>query len=171
MCSDVRSKTGLQEKIFLTQNTSLAGFFGSKSREDNKEAKCSARKTCLVMDEVDGMSGGDRGGMAELIAIIKASKIPIICIANDYYDRKISSLKTHCYDLRFAKPPKPLVVKRLTEIAKEEGFVIPNPQAIEKLYETGGECVVMMRSELYETGGECVVIPRSEFSMMPKLSL
>ena len=35
------------------------------------------------MDEVDGMSSGDRGGIAALIEIIKKTKIPIICIAND----------------------------------------------------------------------------------------
>ena len=27
------------------------------------------------MDEVDGMSGGDRGGMAELIQLIKQSRV------------------------------------------------------------------------------------------------
>ncbi|KAF3955779.1 hypothetical protein CMV_019035 [Castanea mollissima] len=37
-------------------------------------------KTVLIMDEVDGMSAGDRGGVADLIASIKISKIPIICI-------------------------------------------------------------------------------------------
>ena len=36
------------------------------------------------MDEVDGMAGNeDRGGVAELIALIKTSRIPIICICND----------------------------------------------------------------------------------------
>ena len=34
--------------------------------------------------------------------MIKATRVPIICIANDYYDRKIASLKSHCLDLRFA---------------------------------------------------------------------
>lgn len=51
-----------------------------------------ATQTCLVMDEVDGMSGGDRGGMQELIALIKSTRVPIICIANDYYDRCESPL-------------------------------------------------------------------------------
>ena len=38
----------------------------------------------LIMDEVDGMAGNeDRGGVAELIALIKTSRIPIICICND----------------------------------------------------------------------------------------
>ena len=35
------------------------------------------------MDEVDGMSSGDRGGSKILINLIKRTKVPIICIAND----------------------------------------------------------------------------------------
>lgn len=43
------------------------------------------------MDEVDGMSAGDRGGMQELIQVIKRSKVPIICIANDDSNTKVRS--------------------------------------------------------------------------------
>jgi hypothetical protein len=32
-------------------------------------------KTCLIMDEVDGMSAGDRGGVGALNAMIKKSKV------------------------------------------------------------------------------------------------
>lgn len=35
------------------------------------------------MDEVDGMSSSDKGGIRSLIEIIKKTKIPIICICND----------------------------------------------------------------------------------------
>ncbi|KAL3518671.1 hypothetical protein ACH5RR_021260 [Cinchona calisaya] len=49
-------------------------------------------KTVLIMDEVDGMSAGDRGGVVDLIASIKISKIPIICICNDRYSQKLKSL-------------------------------------------------------------------------------
>jgi replication factor C subunit 1 len=35
------------------------------------------------MDEVDGVGAGDRGGIAALIQVIKATKTPIICICND----------------------------------------------------------------------------------------
>lgn len=58
------------------------------------------------MDEVDGMSAGDRGGIADLIASIKISKIPIICICNDRYSQKLKSLVNYCSDLRFRKPRK-----------------------------------------------------------------
>lgn len=58
------------------------------------------------MDEVDGMSGGDRGGVADLIASIKASRIPIICICNDKYSQKLKSLINYCLPLAYRKPTK-----------------------------------------------------------------
>ncbi|KAF3976113.1 hypothetical protein CMV_000681 [Castanea mollissima] len=61
-------------------------------------------KTVLIMDEVDGMSAGDRGGVADLIASIKISKIPIICICNDRYSQKLKSLVNYCLLLSFRKP-------------------------------------------------------------------
>lgn len=43
------------------------------------------------MDEVDGMAGNeDRGGMQELIGIIKTSKVPIICLCNDRQSPKVN---------------------------------------------------------------------------------
>ena len=53
------------------------------------------------MDEVDGMSGGDRGGVGELIGIIKTSKVPIICICNDKYNQKLKSLRNNTLELDF----------------------------------------------------------------------
>lgn len=63
-------------------------------------------KTVLIMDEVDGMSAGDRGGIADLIASIKISKIPIICICNDRYSQKLKSLVNYCLLLSYRKPTK-----------------------------------------------------------------
>ncbi|PWZ40681.1 Replication factor C subunit 1 [Zea mays] len=79
-------------------------------------------KAVLVMDEVDGMSAGDRGGVADLIASIKISKIPIICICNDRYSQKLKSLVNYCLMLNFRKPTKQQMGKRLMEIAKKEGI-------------------------------------------------
>ncbi|KAL6843023.1 hypothetical protein ACP4OV_027336 [Aristida adscensionis] len=79
-------------------------------------------KAVLIMDEVDGMSGGDRGGVADLIASIKISKIPIICICNDRYSQKLKSLVNYCLMLNFRKPTKQQMGKRLMEIAKKEGI-------------------------------------------------
>ena len=56
---------------------------------------------CLIMDEVDGMSGGDRGGVADLIQSIHRSKVPIICICNDKYNQKLRSLRNHTLELDY----------------------------------------------------------------------
>lgn len=56
------------------------------------------------MDEVDGMSSGDRGGNQELIKKIDNTKTPIICICNDRQHQKVRTLANHCYDIEFSKP-------------------------------------------------------------------
>ena len=35
------------------------------------------KRVCLIMDEVDGMSSGDRGGMRELIGMIKKTQVSL----------------------------------------------------------------------------------------------
>lgn len=57
------------------------------------------------MDEVDGMAGNeDRGGIQELILLIKNTQTPIICMCNDRTHQKMRSLVNHCFDLRFIRP-------------------------------------------------------------------
>uniref|UniRef100_A0A5B7ACB2 Replication factor C subunit 1 n=1 Tax=Davidia involucrata TaxID=16924 RepID=A0A5B7ACB2_DAVIN len=91
-------------------------------------------KTVLIMDEVDGMSAGDRGGVADLIASIKMSKIPIICICNDRYSQKLKSLVNYCLLLNFRKPTKQQMAKRLLQVANAEGLQV-NEIALEELAE------------------------------------
>lgn len=91
-------------------------------------------KTVLIMDEVDGMSAGDRGGVADLISSIKSSKIPIICICNDRYSQKLKSLVNYCMLLNFRKPTKQQMAKRLLHIANAEGLQV-NEIALEELAE------------------------------------
>nr|XP_043623103.1 replication factor C subunit 1 [Erigeron canadensis] len=91
-------------------------------------------KAVLIMDEVDGMSAGDRGGVADLISSIKISKIPIICICNDRYSQKLKSLVNYCLLLSFRKPTKQQMAKRLAQIASSEGVQV-NEIALEELAE------------------------------------
>ena len=73
------------------------------------------------MDEVDGMAGNeDRGGVPELILLIKGSKIPIICMCNDRNHTKIRSLANHCFDLRFYKPK----IEQIRVRHKDKNFII-----------------------------------------------
>ena len=82
------------------------------------------KPSVLIMDEVDGMSSGDRGGVAELISLIKITKIPIICICNDRYSTKLKSLLPHCEDCAFHRPMRPQLVKYVSEIARKEHMQI-----------------------------------------------
>ena len=59
----------------------------------------------LLMDEVDGMAGNeDRGGVAAIIQLIRASRVPVVCMCNDRHHPKIRSLAQYCFDLRINKP-------------------------------------------------------------------
>jgi replication factor C large subunit len=48
----------------------------------------------ILIDEVDGVSGNkDRGGIQALLKLLATSKFPVICTANDPWDKKFSSLR------------------------------------------------------------------------------
>ncbi len=81
-------------------------------------------KKVLIMDEVDAMGVGDRGGMTELISVIAGTQIPIICISNcyDQYASKVRSLATHCVCMVFRAMDTPAVSRWLAPIALAEGF-------------------------------------------------
>jgi replication factor C subunit 1 len=91
------------------------------------------------MDEVDGMSAGDRGGSAALIQIIKSSKIPIICICNERSSPKIRSLANHCLDLRVRRPTAQQVENRISAIAKLEGLSVESNVVSELVQTTGAD--------------------------------
>ncbi|MDP2439482.1 MAG: hypothetical protein Q8P67_27355, partial [archaeon] len=93
-------------------------------------APAATRKAVLIMDEVDGMSGGDRGGMVELIGMIKKTSVPIICICNDRQAQKIRSLKNYCLDLSWRRPTAQQMASRLASIAHHEGLNISPPDMV-----------------------------------------
>ena len=103
--SDIRNKNG----VGLMESSSFS-----------LDAAKNLQRTLIVMDEVDGMSPGDRGGISAIINMIKHSKVPIICICNDRSCDKIRSLAGHCLDVRFHKPQKSALVDRIKNILRAE---------------------------------------------------
>jgi len=89
------------------------------------------------MDECDGCGASDRGGIGALIAIIKKTKVPIVCISNDHSSRKIVSLLNHCYDIKFTKPSIHDIINRIGLIAKKECIKI-ELTGLEKIIEFSG---------------------------------
>ena len=95
------------------------------------------------MDEVDGMSSGDKGGMSELISFINSLKVirknkrknlpgnnPIICISNEDFDKKINDLKKECEVIKFLKPKKSELYDLILEIAKKKGVELKDDNNI-----------------------------------------
>lgn len=77
------------------------------------------KKQLVIMDEVDGM---DRGGSASLLALLKKTMVPIICICNDRQKDSVKSLANYCIDLKFRKLTVQQIEKRIGRIARDEGL-------------------------------------------------
>ncbi|XP_074655987.1 replication factor C subunit 1-like isoform X2 [Tubulanus polymorphus] len=121
--SDTRSKKNLEEHVMTALRTkSLVNYIGTGKEENTR------LNHCLLMDEVDGMAGNeDRGGMQELIKLIKSSRIPIICMCNDRAHIKIRSLANYCFDLRFSRPRVEQIKSAAMSIVFKEGLNVSAP--------------------------------------------
>lgn len=84
------------------------------------------QKIVVVMDELDGMNNGDKGGITSLIKLIRPKKTkkqkqeeitmnPIICIGNYHIDKKIKELMKVCYVYEL-KTPTPAQMMQIIDI-------------------------------------------------------
>ena len=81
-----------------------------------------SRKRLILIDDVDSLS--ERGGVTEIIKIIKTSSYPIILTATDAYDPKLRTLRTYCELLRIRRMYVNLIEKTLNQIALKEEIKI-----------------------------------------------
>ncbi|KAF2862546.1 DNA replication factor C, large subunit [Piedraia hortae CBS 480.64] len=120
--SDTRSKklveTGLKGVL---STTSLMGYFGRGS----EDVEASKKKLVLIMDEVDGMSAGDRGGVGALAAVCRKTMVPIILICNDRKLPKMKPFDFVTFDLPFRRPTTDMIRSRISTIAFREGLKLP----------------------------------------------
>ena len=95
------------------------------------------KRIAIVMDEVDGMNNGDKGGINALIKLIRPKKTkkqkleeftvnPIICIGNYHSDKKIKELIKVCHSIELKSPTDYQIYSIMNEI-------IPNKNGIEDL--------------------------------------
>jgi DNA polymerase III delta prime subunit len=102
---DIRNKSVIEK---ITQHnvsdTNIISLFHKK-----------VKKIAIVMDEIDGMNNGDKGGINSLIKLIRPKKtkkqkleenttIPIVCIGNFYIDKKIKELMKVCNNIELKTP-------------------------------------------------------------------
>ena len=121
----------------LSSNQSLDYFSLAGLKKHQGESGHSAKKSVIIMDEVDGVGAGDRGGIQALIQVIKETKTPIICICNDRQNQKLKSLLNYVYDLKFQKPSLEQVAKRVQLIAQRENLHI-DQETVRRIVESSG---------------------------------
>lgn len=122
--SDVRTKSQVEESLY--------------NLVDVRQVIKTARPIAIIMDEIDGMSGGDKGGLSELIHYINPNRgkgnrkreeqekalplPPIICICNNITDKKLQDLRKDCLELQFSNPNENDLKQLLYRICRAESL-------------------------------------------------
>ena len=95
------------------------------------------KRIVIIMDEIDGMNNGDKGGINALIKIIRPKKTkkqkleditltPIICIGNYHMDKKIKELMKVCNVIELKKPTTQQIKSILTKIIPNIELTLEN---------------------------------------------
>ena len=95
------------------------------------------RNIGVIMDELDGLTTGDRGGMNELIKIMyqfrknklkkkvhKEEVTPFICISNTINEKKFNDIKKHSIVIKISEPSPYDQTKLIERIMKSENIDI-----------------------------------------------
>jgi hypothetical protein len=95
-----------------------------------------SKPIAIIMDEIDGMNNGDKGGINSLIKIIRPKKTkkqkleelsfsPIICISSYHVDKKIKELMKVCnvFELKSPMPGQIQVILKLSMPALEDNII------------------------------------------------
>jgi replication factor C large subunit len=98
----------------------IAGFFDDASRTKSLFHK----GKIILMDEVDGISGNDKGAVSAITKVIKQSLYPVFLIANDPWAVKLRPLRPYVKMVKFSKVHSASIEKRLREISEKEGISV-----------------------------------------------
>ncbi|KAI1769646.1 replication factor RFC1 C terminal domain-containing protein [Hypoxylon sp. FL1150] len=129
--SDTRSKKLVESGVSeVMNNTSLRGYFAGDGKKVDKDKK----NIVLVMDEVDGMSAGDRGGVGALAKFCKQTEVPLILICNERRLPKMKPFDFVTFDIKFQRPTVEQIRSRMMTVCHREGLKL-SPQVLDALIE------------------------------------
>jgi len=94
------------------------------------------RKELIIMDEIDGFTAQDRGGVGELADLIRKANAPIICIGNQMVP-KLAPLQKVCVTVKFSRPVKSTIAATLMGVCQKEGITVSKAD-LERMCETSG---------------------------------
>ncbi|WP_405296489.1 replication factor C large subunit [Methanobrevibacter sp.] len=116
--SDKRSQDAI--KTTIGESSSSMSLFGDEYK-------------LIILDEVDGIHGtNDRGGVKAIGEIIKNSHHPMILTANDFYSKRLQSIKPKCQVIKMKKSRWNSISALLRKIAKAEGVEV-EPAALKEI--------------------------------------
>lgn len=75
----------------------------------------------LLVDEVDGVTGTDIGGIPELIRIVNQTSHPIIITGNDIWQTKLAPLRPLCRIVEMKALPVDIIASFLQKVTEREG--------------------------------------------------
>jgi len=121
--SELRNAKVLRELVKdINGNINVLNFMCNKKK-----------KIGIIMDEIDGMSGGDKGGLTELIELIfpkikgvrkkNLNGSPFICISNTM-DKKIKLISSNSVSIKFQLPTKMMLINLCKKISAYEKIEI-----------------------------------------------
>ncbi len=102
--SQHRHKAAVEESLIpLLNSRNVADFFRPEG----------PRNLGLVLDEIDGMSVGDKGGLVELLRILKeySGDNAIICISNEWMEKKFQPFQKLSQAFQVTEPSEADVLK------------------------------------------------------------
>ena len=147
--SDTRTKKYLQETIGQISKYTVCVDFGE-----------TFKPIAIVMDEIDGLAGGESNAVQELIDIITKDKdskknvsiCPVICTCNSIKDKKLAPLIKMSVMLDIGKPDKLSCDNLIKRICKSENFTISSELAnhiIEMSYGDYRQLIMMLFDYYY----------------------
>jgi len=109
--SDLRNKGKLQEIL----------------KPALEQQSLTKKSKIILVDEADGISSVDRGGLTELISLIEQTPYPMIITANDIWNKKLSSLRKKTQIIQLKEINYKIIKQLLIDILrKEKLFLNPN---------------------------------------------
>jgi replication factor C large subunit len=106
----------------LRNKEKVAGIIGPASQQKSLFKK----SKIILVDEVDGISTRDRGGLTELLALIEKSSFPIIITANDIWQQKFNLLRQKTELVQLKEIDYKDVLQILKEICIKENIFVSN---------------------------------------------
>lgn len=81
-------------------------------------------KKIILVDEVDGISTIDRGGLSELISLLDITTHPVIVTANDVWSRKLNDLRKKCEIIQLKEVDSKIISEVLKDVLQKENLVL-----------------------------------------------